>query len=112
MSPVEVTYRVRDEMRRRNWARRQVRPGDAPPLPAGVLRVRTFDSALPPNARADVPAAAVAAVVAAADRVLDGTWTVLGVRRPDSADPDWFLDPLTGRRAPSDQLAFRVHYRD
>jgi Heparinase II/III-like protein/Heparinase II/III N-terminus len=112
MSPVEVTYRVRDEMRRRTWARRQVRPGDAPPPPAGVLRVRAFESALPPNSRADVPAAAVAAVVAAADRVLDGTWTVLGVRRPDSADPDWFLDPLTGRRAPSDQPAFRVHHRD
>ena len=34
------------------------------------------------------------------------------MRRPDSADPDWFLDPVTGRTAPSDQLAFRVHHRD
>jgi Heparinase II/III-like protein/Heparinase II/III N-terminus len=112
MSTAEVSFRVRDEARRRSWARRQVHPGDASPLPAGVFPVRTFESALPPNARAEVPADTVAAVVAAADRVLDGTWTVLGIGRPDSADPDWFLDPLTGRRAPSDQLAFRVHHRD
>ncbi|MGN6576027.1 MAG: alginate lyase family protein, partial [Nocardioides sp.] len=27
-------------------------------------------------------------------------------------DPDWFLDPVTGRRAPDDTLAFRVDHRD
>jgi Heparinase II/III-like protein/Heparinase II/III N-terminus len=112
MSPAEVTHRVRDEVRRQRWARRQVRSRDAPPLPTGAFPLRTFVSVLPPNAHAYVPADAVDAVVAAADRVLDGTWTALGVRRRDSADPDWFLDPLTGRRAPSDQLAFRVHHRD
>jgi len=112
MSPAEVVHRVRDKARRRRWARRRVRPGDAAPLSAGVFPQRTFESALPSNACADVPADAVADVVSAADRVLDGTWTVFGVRRSDSADPDWFLDPLTGRRSPSDQLAFRVNHRD
>jgi Heparinase II/III-like protein/Heparinase II/III N-terminus len=129
MSPAEVVHRVRDKVRRRRWANRQVRPGEdllqqlglargqrrgrhAGALTTGLFPQRTFESALPENARADAPADAVAAVVAAADRVLDGTWTVFGVRRPDSADPDWFLDPLTGRRSPSEQLAFRVNYRD
>ena len=37
---------------------------------------------------------------------------MLGTRRTDSADPDWFLDPVTGRRAPDRRLAFRVHHRD
>ena len=37
---------------------------------------------------------------------------MFGTPRSDSADPDWFYDPLTGRRAPDDELAFRIHHRD
>ena len=37
---------------------------------------------------------------------------MLGTPRPDSAEPDWFHDPVTGRRAPDRQLAFQIHYRD
>jgi hypothetical protein len=59
-----------------------------------------------------VPSDAAAAVIAAAQRVLAGEWQVLGVPRTDSADPDWFFDPVTGRRAPDRRLAFRVHHRD
>jgi hypothetical protein len=55
---------------------------------------------------------ATADLIRAADAVLNGTWTVLGNPRPDSANPDWFYDPVTGRRAPDDQLAFRIHHRD
>jgi hypothetical protein len=51
-------------------------------------------------------------VVAEADRVLAGAWTVFGVARGDSADPDWFLDPATGRRAPDQQYAFSINHRD
>jgi hypothetical protein len=32
--------------------------------------------------------------------------------REDSADPDWFLDPVTGRRAPDQRFAFAVNHRD
>jgi len=67
---------------------------------------------LPTSARDAVPRDAAARVVAAADRILSGTWTVLGTQRPDSADPDWFHDPITGRRAPDGLLAFRVNHRD
>ena len=37
---------------------------------------------------------------------------MLGVPRSDSADPDWFYDPVTGRHAPDQRLAFRINHRD
>jgi hypothetical protein len=112
MSPAEVISRVGDETRRRRWAGLQVPPGSTAPLPAGVSAVRSFASPLPSDVRRTVAPEAAAALIAAADRVLAGRWTVLGVTRPDSADPDWFLDPLTGRRAPDAELAFKVNHRD
>jgi len=112
MSAAEVAVRVGDEARRRSWARRQVLPGTAAGAPADLRPGRAFAHPLPAAAREAVPAQAAAAVVAAADRVLAGTWTVLGVVRADSADPDWFHDPLTGRRAPDRELAFRINHRD
>jgi len=112
MSPAEVVSRVGDQGRRRRWAGRQVLPGGPVPRPADLRPDRAFTAVLPPGARDAVPPGAAAARVAAADRVLDGTWTVLGTVRADSADPDWFRDPLTGRRAPDRQLAFRINHRD
>ena len=31
--------------------------------------------------------------------------------RTDLAQPDWFRDPVTGRRSPSDRYAFRINHR-
>ena len=93
------------------WSRRQVRPGQLaglPPLPAGVRR---FSATLPPGTAADVPAAARAAVLAAADQLLAGEWEVLGIPRTDLAQPDWFRDPVTGRQSPADRYAFRINHR-
>src|SRR3954454_2462316 len=112
MTAGEVICRTLDHGRRRAWARRQVRPGDKPPPPAGLLPERPFAVGPPDAARQQLDDAAAAAVVAAADRVLAGRWEVFGVLRPDSADPDWFLDPVTGRRAPDQRLAFAVNHRD
>jgi hypothetical protein len=112
MSASEVSRRALDESRRRLWARRQVRPGSGLAPASGVRVARGFGPALPPAARDAVSPAAVRTVVAAADRVLAGTWSVFGVPRPDSAAPDWFLDPLTGRRAPGDRFAFGINHRD
>jgi Heparinase II/III-like protein/Heparinase II/III N-terminus len=112
MSATEVVHRSLDAGRRRAWARRQVQPGDATPLPRDTLAERTFESVLPAAAGTGVDPEAVAALIQAADTVLAGTWTVLGTTRTDSADPDWFFDPVTGRRAPDRRLAFRVHHRD
>ncbi|MDU0313001.1 alginate lyase family protein [Phycicoccus sp. M110.8] len=118
MSPGEVGARVGDRARQLAWARRRVAPGTLPPGGAGVdgvpglLGPRRFASTVPAGTREDVPAAAREAVLAAADGILAGHWLVLGVPRQDVADPDWFADPVTGRRAPQDLLAFRVDHRD
>ena len=103
MSPAEVARRVREQALRRAWARRQVRPEQVPGLPplttALPIQERRFTSVLPPDASALVPAAAQEAILADAGRLLDGEWEMLGVLRTDMKDPDWFLDPATGRRS-------------
>jgi hypothetical protein len=112
MSPTEVFYRSLDAARRRIWAHRQVHPGEPVELPPDTRKDREFSSPLPASARANVDPDAAADLIRAADAILNGTWTVLGNPRPDSANPDWFYDPVTGRRSPDDQLAFRIHHRD
>ena len=52
-------------------------------------------------------------MVAAADRLLEGTWPVFHLHDTSVGHvPDWFRDPLTGRDAPRDCYAFAVPYRD
>jgi hypothetical protein len=116
MSPAEVTWRARDQALRIAWSRRQVRPDQLaatarPPALPRVAAERRFTRVLPPDTAARVPAEASAAVVEAADRLLRGEWEVLGVTRTDLKLPDWFADPVTGRRAPSDRYAFRINHR-
>lgn len=112
MSPAELAGRGQDLVRRSAWARNQVSPGAQVSAPRGVLEDRTFATPLPFGTRDQVPEAAASALVAAADRMLTGDWSLLGVGRPDIASPDWFLDPVTGRRAPQHTLAFRIDHRD
>ncbi|PJJ56867.1 heparinase II/III-like protein [Mumia flava] len=112
MSPTEVAGRVRDLGRRTAWRRRQVRPGDAAGTPAGLRPERSFASRLPDSARDDVDPGARAATLAAADAILEGRWDVLGTPCPAIADPDWFHDPVTGRRAPAEPYAFSIDHRD
>jgi Heparinase II/III-like protein/Heparinase II/III N-terminus len=112
MSSSEVAYRTLDAVQRRRWAHCQAHPGGTVALPPDVLEDRTFGSPLPTSARDGVDPDAASALIRAADAVLAGKWTVLGTLRSDSADPDWFHDPVTGRRAPDDRLAFRIHHRD
>lgn len=111
MSPAEVGQRARDELLRQAWRWRQVR-GTAPKSsPPGLVRSPRMASTLsdatcdrlPPDVRADL--------VASAEGILAGRWTVLGVRRDDMAAPDWFFDPVTGRRAPSSAYAFSINHR-
>ncbi|EGX54503.1 hypothetical protein SZN_37631, partial [Streptomyces zinciresistens K42] len=72
-----------------------------------------------PLHRGRVPAGAVQAVapdavqrlVQEADRLMAGHAEFFGVVRRDLADPDWWYDPRTGRRAPGGH-AFDVPYRD
>jgi len=112
MSLTEVAYRTLDAGRRWSWARRQVQPGESAALPRGTQHERSFSSPLPASTRASVPSEAASALVQSADKVLAGTWTVLGTPRADSANPDWFHDPVTRQRAPDRRLAFRIDHRD
>jgi hypothetical protein len=112
MSPDEVAERVGDAARRLSWSRQQVLPHQLSPLPRTLLADRPGPAPLPAGTQELVDPAAAEAVVAAADRILAGHWPVLGVERGDVLDPDWFLDPISGRRAPQHRLAFRVDPRD
>ncbi|MDQ1368552.1 MAG: hypothetical protein QOF20_905 [Acidimicrobiaceae bacterium] len=116
MTTREVVWRVTDQARHQAWRRRQVRPGQVPPDPVHLGQVPpglvpAAPPRLPPGLAATVPAGAARALRMAADEILDGRWTVLGVARPDIARPDWFLDPLSGRHAPGDRYAFAVNTR-
>jgi hypothetical protein len=115
MSPGEVAWRLREQALRRAWARRQVLPGQLPAAP--VRRAlpspeRRFTAVLPPGAAAGVPEAAREAIVAEADRILKGEWELLSVVRHDMDAPDWFFDPVTGRRSDQGRYAFSINQRD
>jgi hypothetical protein len=112
MSATEVAGRVRDRARQAAWAHRQVRPGDRVIDTSGAEAARLGQVPVPPGIMEGIPAEARSAVITSADRLVAGEWTVLGVARPDIAEPDWFLDPVTGRRAPQHALAFRIDHRD
>jgi len=109
-SPVDVAWRVRDQLLRLLWSLRQVRPEllstDVPP--SGDRR---FTAVLPPDTAARVPAEARGAVLDSAERLMRGEWIMLGVVRTDLVQPDWFRDPVTGRRSAQDRYAFRINYR-
>ncbi|TYL50147.1 heparinase [Nocardioides sp. BGMRC 2183] len=112
MSPAEMAARGRDKARQWAWTPRQVAPGEPIATPPGLLGPSTFTSPLPDHVREEVPAAAAAAVVATADALMAGTGELLGTVRSDLVAPDWFHDPVTGRRAPASEFAFRIDHRD
>jgi len=111
MTAAEVAWRARDQALRLIWSTRQVRQdqitGAVLPLPTG----RSFTAALPPGTADRVPDQARMAVLDSADRLLLGEWQVLGVPRDDLVQPDWFRDPVTGRRSAPDRYAFRIDHR-
>ncbi|WP_330263079.1 alginate lyase family protein [Streptomyces griseorubiginosus] len=102
MGPQEIAGRVSDTVRRRRWR-------SAPPDCPSVTGAR-FTAVLPAGALSGVPADAAKRLVAEADRLMDGHAEFFGVVRDDMADPDWWRDPKTGRRAPAG-YAFDVPYR-
>jgi hypothetical protein len=111
MSPAEAAGRARDQAVQLAWARRQVRRGDPAPPPPAAGSPRRFTATLPPGTAGLVPAEARRAILAAADRLMRGEWEVLGVLRTDLVRPDWFRDPVTGRRSEPDRYAFRINHR-
>jgi len=122
MSASEVRWRVSDHLRRRRWASRQVVPELAPQswaLSSGKRNEAPWDLARHVQFRRfpsedvlqAVPGEARQRVIAAADEILAGRWQLLGTLRRDMEDPDWFFDPVTGRRAPQADYCFKVNHR-
>ena len=114
MSPGEVAWRLREQALQRAWARRQVLPGQIPhgPVPGALPPPeRRFTSILPPETASLVPDAAREAIVADANRILKGEWEMLSVVRHDMDAPDWFRDPVTGRRCDQARYAFSINHR-
>ena len=111
MSPAEVVWRARDQVVQAAWSWRQVTREQlvniGPPRPGE----RRFSAVLPQEAAARASEDAKVALLASADRLLRGEWEVLGVIRTDMVRPDWFRDPLTGRRSAPDRYAFRIDHR-
>ncbi|KOV77867.1 MULTISPECIES: heparinase II/III family protein [unclassified Streptomyces] len=103
MGPQEVAGRMGDAVRRRRW--RSALP-DCPKVTGA-----RFTAVLPAGTMAAVPPDAAKRLVAEADRLMDGHAEYFGVVRDDLADPDWWYDPKTGRRAPRG-YAFDVPYRN
>ncbi|MFH9063282.1 alginate lyase family protein [Streptomyces coeruleorubidus] len=103
MGPREVGGRAVDAVRRRRW--RSARP--ACPSVTGAR----FTAVLPAGTIAAIPPDAAKRLIAEADRLMYGHAEYFGVVRDDLADPDWWYDPKTGRRAPWGH-AFDVPYRD
>jgi Heparinase II/III-like protein/Heparinase II/III N-terminus len=110
MSPAEMGWRVRDRVLKSSWAGRQVRASDPVTGPAGAA-AHEFTAGLPRGTAMLVPDDARKAVIGAAERLMRGEWDVLGVIRTDLEGPDWFRDPVTGRRSDPDRYAFRIDPR-
>lgn len=114
MSPTELTWRARDQVRRTAWSRRQMtrdRWQNLAAIPTAARQRSPGVLGLPAGTADQVPESARKAIIATADAIMAGELEVLGVLRTDLRTPDWFHDPITGRRSDPGQYAFRVNHR-
>jgi len=111
MSAAEVLWRGRDKAVQLAWTKRQVSREQLAVSLRSPDGERRFRAVLPPEAAERVPDGAREALLAAADELMQGRWEMFGAVRTDMRQPDWFRDPVTGRRAPGDRYAFRINHR-
>ena len=112
MAPSEVLGRARDAVVRRLWRRRRMVRG-APEAARTPPTSSKFAGFVPRFEPAKLPQAARDRLLMAADDLLKGRWLVFGSPHPKlGADPDWFVDARTGRRAPDDEYAFDIPHRN
>ena len=123
MSATEVGWRISDHLRRRRWASQQITPGgstpdlgssrlqDTPRNHGRLFGIPSSGPSQPKTALQAVPDDARQRVIAAGEQLLAGRWELLGAVRRDMEDPDWFLDPVTGKRAPQVDYCFKVNHR-
>ena len=107
MSIFEIGWRARNKILEHAWRRRVATPWRTPPGSRSA-EVRCLPGQLPAPDQATVTA-----LLAAAEDVLAGQWSVFGVPSDLSgADPDWSRNPKTGRATSSGQFCFDIPYRD
>ena len=122
MSASEVRWRISDYVRRRRWASRQVMPDVSPQslalrsaeheeTPWNSARDARFRTLPTEEMLQAVPDETRRRVISSAEEILAGRWPLLGALRRDMEDPDWFFDPVTGRRAPQIDYCFKVDHR-
>ncbi len=104
MDASEVLWRARSAAIQALW---RTRGGERWPMPRAAARWAGG------GVRTTAPEAGVRALVATAEQVLDGCWPVFETQADVSgSSPNWFLDPATGRQAPSAAYCFTVPHRD
>jgi Heparinase II/III-like protein/Heparinase II/III N-terminus len=112
ISPARMAWRLRNQVVRTAWSRRQVtRHQLAQAAAAAPARELAFTAVLPPDTAARVPEEVRKPLLEAADRLMRGEWETLGMVRTDLERPDWFRDPVSGLRSAQDQYAFRIDHR-
>jgi Heparinase II/III-like protein/Heparinase II/III N-terminus len=112
MSSAEIQGRLSDAWLKRQWRARQLADCESDTLPL-TASIAAFAGALDPAAADALPADAKVRLLRTADAALAGRFPFFDRERDDlSSDPDWFLDPRTGLRAPSSAYAFDIDYRD
>ena len=112
MAPLEVVERTRDAIVRRTWRRRRISRGVNVPIRTAPNRF-SFLQQSRPFIRTQLPQHAIDQLLTAAQALLDGNWHIFKRPHPDfGKNPDWLVDAHSGRRAPSDDYAFDIPYRD
>ncbi len=106
MGPMEIIQRTEDAARRRLWRSRPPAPPARSTVPAGFVSG-------PSDLTGTVTGQAAAALVAEADGLLAGRWTMFGRERTDmTAELDYFVDFVGGTRAPDDRYSLTIDHRD
>ncbi len=111
MSPSELAWRSREQAVRLAWRRQQVTAGESDRQGDVPCRTPPDPVELPQEAATVIPPSARTSLVDAAEELMKGRWEVFGVPRSDILAPDWFFDPVTGRRAPQERYAFDINHR-
>src|SRR6516164_363967 len=108
MEATEPMWRARDALTKQLWRAHQ-RPVKSGKVRAPRVIAHAFVGELSIPGRNRLPPGATGRLVRAAQRLVDGHWRVFAREHPAlGADPDWFLDPRSGVRAPRDRFAFDI----
>lgn len=112
MSPNEIYQRLADARLKRRWRPRRGSACGVQTSTQAVEQLR-FHTGVGSGSAKALPSEVRERLLHTADAALAGRFSFFDRERSDlSSDPDWFLDPRTGVRAPSEAYAFDIDCRD